>query len=219
MRISPTATSDFCEPRQQRGRDTVERIVSATERLLRVKPFDKLSIQEICAAAKSNSGSFYARFKSKDALLPYIYARYDHQLSLKISSLIEDVEWQAFSFEEAISRFVDISVSIPGETPWLFRATALFARNHPNKVPAKARSRSADTYKLARIALSPHADRIKHDDPMQAIDFAAFCTISVARERFLFPNAPLSEALEFKDVAFINQLKRQMKSYLNTESR
>lgn len=57
-------------PRQDRSRDTQLRYVEAAQRLLaRGKSFAEISVAELAKEANSSVGSFYSRFRDKDALL------------------------------------------------------------------------------------------------------------------------------------------------------
>lgn len=55
--------------RQERSRAVVLALVEAGLDLLRDRSFDALSIADLCAAAGVTTGSFYARFESKEAFL------------------------------------------------------------------------------------------------------------------------------------------------------
>ena len=68
------------EPLQERSRETADRFAAAAEDLLRDRSFEEISIQDIVRRAGRPTGSFYARFASKEALLPFIYLRYHEDL-------------------------------------------------------------------------------------------------------------------------------------------
>ena len=70
-------------PRQDRSRATLAAIVQAAETLLDERPFQDVSVADIIARAGCTTGSFYARFASKDALIPYLYEKYDEALYQK----------------------------------------------------------------------------------------------------------------------------------------
>lgn len=63
-------------PKQERSRETLDRILGAAESLLDGRPFDDISIDDIVNRADVSRSSFYARFESKEALLPLLYERY-----------------------------------------------------------------------------------------------------------------------------------------------
>ncbi|MBR0679719.1 TetR/AcrR family transcriptional regulator [Roseomonas eburnea] len=55
--------------RQERSRTVMLALIEAGLELLRDRSFDALSIADLCAAAGVTTGSFYARFESKEAYL------------------------------------------------------------------------------------------------------------------------------------------------------
>ncbi|AWZ01962.1 HTH-type transcriptional regulator EthR [Rhodobiaceae bacterium] len=63
-------------PLQKRSRATLEALLSATEQLLAEKSFADVTVGNIVREAKSSSGSFYARFPDKNALLHALHERF-----------------------------------------------------------------------------------------------------------------------------------------------
>ena len=63
-------------PKQERSRETLERILSAAEEVLDGRTFSEVSVEEILNRADVNKSSFYARFKTKEDLLPPLYERF-----------------------------------------------------------------------------------------------------------------------------------------------
>jgi AcrR family transcriptional regulator len=57
---------------QARSRATRDALIEALERLLRDRPLDKISIQELAKEAGCAVGSVYRRFDNKDAFLPVL---------------------------------------------------------------------------------------------------------------------------------------------------
>src|SRR5258706_6103465 len=95
-RLRPSARATrwtMAVPLQARSRDTVRRFAGAAEALLRDRPFERITIQDIVARAERPIGSFYARFKSKEALLPFLYERYDQSLAQYLESRLGNVAW------------------------------------------------------------------------------------------------------------------------------
>ena len=62
-------------PQQARSQATLGRLLDATEKLLDDRPFDELAVADICKAASSSVGAFYARFPDKTALLHVLHER------------------------------------------------------------------------------------------------------------------------------------------------
>jgi AcrR family transcriptional regulator len=63
-------------PSQRRSRETLERILAATEGLLDGRAFSDISVLEICTTADVSASSFYARFDSKERLLALLHQRH-----------------------------------------------------------------------------------------------------------------------------------------------
>src|SRR5262245_7666914 len=116
-------------PAQQRGHDTADRFATATEELLRTLPFEEISIRDIVRRAGRPIGSFYARFASKEALLPFLYQRYHEGLEPLFAARVARVDWESLDPEPAFAAMVDLLIGQYIERPGLIRALALFARS------------------------------------------------------------------------------------------
>ena len=62
--------------RQTRGRRTRDRLLSAGQRLIARRSFDALSVADLARAANCSVGSFYLRFRDKDAFFRALLAQY-----------------------------------------------------------------------------------------------------------------------------------------------
>lgn len=60
---------DYSQRRKQQAQQTEQAILRATIDLSRQRPFDKVSVREICQQAGITTGAFYHHFKSKEDLL------------------------------------------------------------------------------------------------------------------------------------------------------
>src|SRR5262250_2376924 len=118
-------------PAQARSRETVDLFAHAAEELLRDRPFEEIGVQDIVARAGRPIGSFYARFASKEALLPFLYERYDQTLDGHLNARLAAVDWAELDLAGASAALVDVLVGIYEDSRWLLRALALFARQSP----------------------------------------------------------------------------------------
>src|SRR5258705_11202891 len=59
--------------KQQRSLQTFDRLLTAAEELMSEKPFDEVSINDICTRAGHSVGAFYRRFESRDGLLHVLH--------------------------------------------------------------------------------------------------------------------------------------------------
>lgn len=81
MTKGPAFDGRLRPPHQARSRDSLERILAAVERLLDGRPFDEITTQAIIDEADVSRSTFYARFPSKEDLLPHMYHRYIERAS------------------------------------------------------------------------------------------------------------------------------------------
>jgi AcrR family transcriptional regulator len=149
-------------------------------------------VHDIVRRARRPIGSFYARFASKDALLPFLYQRYHDGLEPLFAARLGRIDWQALGFEEAVEELVDLLLGLYAERRWLIRALALFTRMRPESLPHDLVQRRRKVFDLAVEILMRYRTRIAHADPEGAIRFGVFLVSSVAREKLLFGDAPHS---------------------------
>jgi AcrR family transcriptional regulator len=121
-------------PRQARSQNTLNKIVRAVEELLEVRSFDEIAVADIIRRARCSTGSFYARFPTKDAVLPYLYARYDADLRPRVAAKLALVDGTTRSLRETVERFVSGMVDMYVERQHLLRAVALFSRANPGAI-------------------------------------------------------------------------------------
>jgi AcrR family transcriptional regulator len=214
MRSAPAVRWRHAAPAQARSRETTERFARAAEELLRTGPFEDISIQDIVRRADRPIGSFYARFRTKDALLPFLYQRYHEGMEELVSSRLARVPWATLDLRQAVEQLVDLQIAIFTERPWLIRAMALFARTSPQALPGDLVERRRMVYEPIVQIFMRHRTRIMHSDPENAIRFGLFMMGAVAREKLLFVDAPHSRITPMAHGALRDELVRMLWSYL-----
>ena len=203
-------------PRQARARQTLERLLDATEAMLATRPFDAISVAEIVAAAGTSVGAFYARFRDKDALLPALYERYDAWLTARTTCLAAERPWEGRSLSEVADWLAAELVRFFDERRHLMRALALHARLRPEKIDADTRARRKRQTSFLREALLTCRDEIDHPDPERAVDLAIFMAASTCREWILFAEAPHAEATRDTNDELVREVARLIVGYLRT---
>jgi AcrR family transcriptional regulator len=204
-------------PAQRRSHETMARFAEAAEELLRDRPFEDISVHDIVRRAGRPIGSFYARFGSKDALVPFLYERYDRSLGEAITTKLARVAWEDLSFHETTAAIVDLVLSMYDERRWLIRALSLFARSKPEALSAELVQRRRVAYEPFTQILLRHRRRIRHPDPEAAARFGVFLVSSAAREKLLFAQAPLARITPMTRRALRGELVRALTGYLASE--
>jgi AcrR family transcriptional regulator len=208
------ASAHVQEPVQDRSRRTLENIGRAVEELLATRSFDDISVGDIVRRARCSVGSFYARFASKDDLLPYLYERYDADLRPRTQARAAPAAWEHLSFRETVALVVGHTVDMYLERRHLLRAVALLARSKPTAVsPAIRSTRGAVTDIPAKI-LARFARDIRHDDPFDAARIGFFMVAAIAREKILFGEAPHAASTALGTDRLKRELTRMLFAYL-----
>ena len=190
----------------------MDRIVAATQRLLRRQRFEDITIAEIVAEAQTSTGSFYARFGSKDALLPYLYAAYNAESAAATEGLLESDALKADSLREAVASLIRLVRAGPVKMDQLVRTMVLYARSHPERLPESAPARSRRFYDMMGTLFRPH---VKASDAERRVRFASFATATLLREHHFFPDAPLATALGLNEEDFAVEVEKMTSAYLS----
>ena len=184
-------------PTQARSRETFEAILAATETLLQDRAFEAIGIADIVREGRVSTGSFYARFASKDALLPVLYQRYELQLTARSKQLVGDIAAASTLLAacEAIVRTIAASLE---NNLNLMRAMTALSRAEPSATRplSPERRRIHDEIETAMLRFAPDVPERAFRAAASAAQFMAVCTL---REAILFPNAPFASATGARD--------------------
>ena len=179
------------KPVQDRSRRTLEALLDATESLLAERRFEEITIAEIILKAGSSTGSFYARFPGKDALLPALYARYHAELPGRLAEAREGLDLARMTFADACRRVVSGFAASFGARPNLMRAIVIYARTRPDEIRPLLGER-ADFHRQLVDLFRPFHAEIRHADREAAVRAGLFMVGTTVREAVLFPDAPFT---------------------------
>lgn len=203
-------------PRQVRSRQTLERILDALQDLLRTKRFEEITVRELVERSGTSTGSFYARFPTKETLLPALYDRYDAELrqsTSRRSRALDDA-----SLEDVVREIARRVVDRMLERRWLTRAVSLHARQHPELLPDELLERRRELHAGWRSQLLRYSDRITHPDPETAVAFGLFMMITAIREKLVFADAPHASSFELSPDRLADEGARALLAYLGVVS-
>ncbi|MEO3474393.1 TetR/AcrR family transcriptional regulator [Roseomonas sp. CAU 1739] len=114
--------------RQDRSRAAALALIEAGLALLRDRSFDALSIADLCAAAGVATGSFYARFESKEAFLRAVQQVVVTEAARDIEAQLPPDHLPAMSLRDFLGRLVENSVRWRRRHEGLIRASLREAR-------------------------------------------------------------------------------------------
>lgn len=203
-------------PRQRRSYETLEKILSATERLLRTRLFEEVSVAQIVAEAGTSVGAFYARFEGKEALLPLLYDRYDRRLPGRLARLLEQNRRGRKTLSRRVREVVRVMVTLFRSQRGLMRALALHARNNPGSIPAEVRRKRSVLHQEIAGLLLETGEEIDHPDPQRAVEMGLFVVAATIRDKILFGDAPHASAVRASDEELRRELSRVLLAYLQS---
>ncbi len=192
-------------PKQARSRRTLDRLLRATLELIDERGVEATGVHDIVERAGSSVGSFYARFESKEDLLLYLEGQLWADAEARWASALDERDWAALSLDELAGAIVRVLLEA-------YRVDARQRRvldaRHGGPAPdgPAARFRARLRADLGALLLA-HRDRITHDDPEAAVDFALGVLVGAIREARESPEPPPDERLT-------TELARMMRAYL-----
>jgi AcrR family transcriptional regulator len=213
-------TSDKRDPtglrpaKQARSSQTLDRILIATRELLHEKEFEEITIAEIVRRARSSCGAFYARFASKEALLPALYDAYSRSLPTEATVWSDPSTWGERSLPVRVAKMVRFVIRDYRATRLFMRPLALYARQHPQAISPENRQLSGDKHRAACAFLLECRDEITHPDPERAVDLIAYFIPAIGRDKILFGDAPHASSVQVEDAMLEEELIRMALGYL-----
>ena len=176
-------------PQQARSRETLERILDTTEKMLDENSFENAPVSAIVKRAGSSVGSFYARFPDKDALIEALLER-DHQSAMaELGEYALRPEWQRKGLRARVRGFVSMAITLAhrrrGLTRLRFRQGLA-----PEGVNSGLQSvRNQELVAVFKRFFAPVMKEIRHRDRDEALNFAFRIVSSMLTTRMLLPAA------------------------------
>jgi len=203
------------EPRQERSRETLRRILDATEALLEEFRLEEIPVSEIVRRADSSVGSFYARFSGKEALFVALVDRYHEDVLAEIAALATDPGWNRTSLRGRARRYVRRVIEHCRRRRGLLRlrlqrrlaAGDAVAESERNRCMVEAMS---GLFRTCR-------KQVRHADPDRAIEFALRTVDGVATAAIALDDVTASFGT-VDDQRLVDELSRTVVAYLTTRA-
>lgn len=163
------ADSLFSAPKQQRSRETLDRILEAATELLQEVGYDDMRIAEVGERACIGTASIYARVGSKYGLLLAVQARMVEQLDREAQALLAPLR----HFDGPLDELVLRAVIVVGE---LFRSHEQLLRVFMARANTDATVTGHGSDSTLRLGdgfaavLLERRRQIVHPDPERAVD-------------------------------------------------
>ncbi len=189
-------------PRQPRSRISFERMITAAHDLIAESGLEGATVQGILRRSGVGSGTFYARFDGRDALLAYMAIRFWSDAEEGWTEVLSPSRWTAASPKEIVTQFTRMAVVWMWAHGALLRAFLVHAMTHPgyDLLDQTAALDNTVADRLSRLLL-PRAREFTHDDPEQAIRLATLQVFATLRSRFIFAWGNRPDGIEDQQLA------------------
>ncbi len=159
-------------PRQQRSRDSQERILKAAEALIKSKGFEALTTAEVVRRSRTSIGTLYARFGDKTALLHAVQDRVQSREEALTRAQVAKVPWESLTLADAVRQLLHIKQMASEGDSRLFEAFVVHGATDP-VLRAQGYRHKAVMEGLDVEILLAYADEIGHSDPEDAARVAS----------------------------------------------
>lgn len=161
MDATKTSSDHLNPPKQDRSKQTLERIVAASLEILATEGPSGLTVHKVVEKADSSVGSFYARFRGKDDLLEYLGDRIWTEALERWTEALEARDWGELSLAEMAEGSVGLLIDAQRSRSAYLRALD-WASGGPDN--AYRTFRAELLVGLGEILLR-RSDEMSHPDP------------------------------------------------------
>ncbi|TDC70945.1 TetR/AcrR family transcriptional regulator [Actinomadura sp. GC306] len=174
-------------PRQERSRQTVERILEAATRVLSERGYDGASTNRIAKAAGLSNGSLYQYFPNKDAIVIAVLDRFADRLADRLGAEIEAT--MGLPWQEAGRALLDVQIRLFEENADLLRIIVeQIPRLGPLDKLAALQRRLTD---LVRVYLLVNRDEFRDDLDVEATVWIVAETVGLLSTKYVLDRPPI----------------------------
>ena len=202
-------------PQQDRSRKTLERLLDATEAIIRARGIDAVTIPAVVQAAQSSVGSFYARFPTKAALLSTLHERVCEQSVATAEAALDPSRWRGVATADLVRAFVAFVVNVFRDRRSMMLAFTTMLAWEPGFAERRART-AAVIGRLFRALLIERRATIGHPFPERAIDMSLRAVTATLEQRNAFDASGLAE-VAVEDAMLVEELSRLVLRYLDVK--
>ena len=194
--------TDLSPPLQRRSQNTLDAISLATRKLLQTRSFKALTIQDIVNEANSSTGSFYARFKGKKALLHYLHEELATRSVKDLQDFLDSGEITMVTKEELAERLVPDLVRSHMEYRGVYRAITIESLDDPQFVKRAQKLVQTLAFMIAAHTMPTAKQKKAHIMNVQE----AMGTVLAILDRKLFVPQPATRRASAKEIARLQRI-------------
>jgi AcrR family transcriptional regulator len=179
----PSATAHARAPKQGRSRQSFERIIEATIDLCRERPYDQITLADICARAGVSTGALYGRVTGKDELLRAVQVQFLARLGEQFTEEAQRIADRAHGLVEVVPAVVSGLGNLLEKNANVLRSFMLRSSADAQIAAAGRKSAQENHAKFSRL-VEACSGEILHPKPARAIE-ASMLLIYASQARFL----------------------------------
>ena len=202
------------EAKQVRSQQTQEKLLNALNNCLKADFFEHISIAQITEQAGVSVGTFYRRFKNKEALLPYLYQDFGNQQREWVQSLTTEKQ---SSLAEQVRYLINNNCEFLSANAGVLRTLHLNSRLYPEILPTSQLSERSQEYQEISAMLMQHSQEINHPQAKVACDMATFIMINGLIEKILYQDLTPAIASPLEMSEHCEQLGAMIVAYLSAQ--
>jgi AcrR family transcriptional regulator len=145
-------------PKQERSRRTFSNLLDATRELLATNNFDDIAVSDITGRAGVSTGSFYARFPDKIALLLALQERSLTEIRERLARQLDPDKWADKSLSKTVAEMIRSLVEIPDRHVPIFKAAMFGALREPLLAMRVTEITEFKVELISRLVLSKKAE-------------------------------------------------------------
>lgn len=206
------------EPKQQRSRRTLARLLSATTQTLAEHGLEGATIPRIAAVAGVAPASVYRRFRDRDSL---IRAAFMDALQQGAAANRRELRLESFkntTFDGVVNELIESIMKQYTKHSGLLRAFKRFAETDSDELfKRKALSVMMESFGASvDLLVKNFRAEIAHADPKRAVTFGLLNTATIIEVRALAKVSMARKLIPMTDREMRMELKRSLLAYLRT---
>lgn len=200
-------------PKQQRSRESYERVLAATQRLLTEEKGADFTLADVSRESGVSVGGIYGRFENRMALILEVQLRVNEAMVAECAARIAEASAAAHDGRDLMRRLVmEIAESLRRDRD-IIKAIVDASLADP-EIAQEGLHAYARQLELFKSALLARRDAIAHPQPEQAIEFCFLSIYEIVASHFGFGRRKSAEDAQWGQL--LAQLQHLCVAYLTT---
>ena len=198
-------------PKQARSQETLLKLLNALEILIKHQYFEHIKVSDICSEAGVSVGNFYRRFKSKESLLPLLYASHRARYLAWFESMVQQNKEP--TLEKRIEKLIKEATTLFKANKHVLRTLYLHSRLNPVIID----NSDAESVYIYENLYDSWKDLLPNSDGrkfQKMFDFWGFTFYTILIENTIWDDVPPAARTRFSEKEFIQYSTKLLHDFL-----